>query len=307
MKKSLFAALVMLVAAFTSSCELLEKYINPTPPGNNNAPKKFSAFLSGFQEVPAVKASGAGHSVFTLSKDSASISYQLWVANTDKILFAHIHLAAPGKNGDIVADLLTRQNPATGLVNGLLKEGVIKKEDLKGPLAGKPLSDLIKALETGNAYTNIHTEDFPAGELRGQIGKEKAAPSLNFASKLTGDQEVPPVTTPATGQATYQFNKELTELTFKVSLANIKDVRFAHIHLAPVGVNGDIVVTLKQEKVVGPVNGAYAEGKITAKDLSGNLKGGSLSILKAAMESAQTYTNVHSDAYPAGEVRGQIQ
>ena len=52
--------------------------------------------------------------------------------------------------------------------------------NLVGPLAGQPLSALVDAIEAGNAYVNVHTNDgvpptntgpgdFPAGEIRGQL------------------------------------------------------------------------------------------------------------------------------------------
>ena len=45
---------------------------------------------------------------------------------------------------------------------------------MKGPLAGKRISDLIKLIEDGKAYVNVHTDQNPDGEIRGQL-----APSTN--------------------------------------------------------------------------------------------------------------------------------
>jgi hypothetical protein len=52
---------------------------------------------------------------------------------------------------------------------GTLSKGNLKAADLTGPLAGKALSDLIKEIEAGNAYVNVHTTQHPDGEIRGQI------------------------------------------------------------------------------------------------------------------------------------------
>jgi len=42
---------------------------------------------------------------------------------------------------------------------------------LEGPLKGKSISDLISLFDTASAYVNVHTQSFPDGEIRGQIGK----------------------------------------------------------------------------------------------------------------------------------------
>jgi hypothetical protein len=41
--------------------------------------------------------------------------------------------------------------------------------DLKGPLAGKQISDLVKMIKSGEAYVNVHTQKNQMGELRGQV------------------------------------------------------------------------------------------------------------------------------------------
>ncbi len=48
---------------------------------------------------------------------------------------------------------------------------LITANKLEGPLKGKQISDLVKIMEDGNAYTNVHTEQNPKGEIRGQISK----------------------------------------------------------------------------------------------------------------------------------------
>jgi len=56
-----------------------------------------------------------------------------------------------------------------GRYSGVLAEGVITADNLSGPLAGASLEDLLDHLRDGNAYVNVHTLQFPAGEVRGQI------------------------------------------------------------------------------------------------------------------------------------------
>lgn len=132
-----------------------------------------------------------------------------------------------------------------------------------------------------------------------------------FKAHLTGDQEVPAAETRATGQANFKLSKDGTELQFKLIVANIQNVTMAHIHLAPVGVNGGVVVWLYPSGppaalIPGRTNGILAEGVITESSLVGSLAGGTLDDLISSLEDGNAYVNVHTSAYPGGEIRGQI-
>ena len=145
------------------------------PPADRN----FVTHLDGDEEVPVRATSGKGLAVFHISKDGTSVDYKLIVTGIDNVFAAHIHLAATGVNGPIVA-FLFEGVPASGRHNGLLAEGTITAADLVGPLTGQPLSALITQMRAGTAYVNVHTDDgvepintgagdFPGGEIRGQI------------------------------------------------------------------------------------------------------------------------------------------
>jgi hypothetical protein len=130
------------------------------------------AHLSGGEEVPPAQTRGQGQAIFQIDPDGTSISYKLIVANIQNVTMAHIHLAPAGVNGPVVTWLYPDAPPAQlipGRVNGVLAEGVITEFDLVGPLAGATLEDLIEALRSGNAYVNVHTSQYPGGEIRGQI------------------------------------------------------------------------------------------------------------------------------------------
>jgi hypothetical protein len=129
---------------------------------------------------------------------------------------------------------------------------------------------------------------------------------INYVAHLSGDQEVPPAETNAVGQVKLQLNHDGSELYYKLIVANINNVRFSHIHLAPAGANGPIVVFLYPGPTIESVNGILAEGIITSSDLTGPLTGQGLSDLIAKINDGQTYVNVHTDQVPGGEIRGQI-
>jgi hypothetical protein len=144
-----------------------------------------------------------------------------------------------------------------------------------------------------------------------EVALKSAKMVQSFKAHLNGDQEVPPVETNATGQASFKLSKDGMELHFKLIVANITDVRMAHIHLAPVGVNGGVVVWLYPAGpppvlIEGKTNGILAEGVITEDNLVGSLAGEPLETLIMHLKDGNGYVNVHTVAFGGGEIRGQI-
>jgi glucose/arabinose dehydrogenase len=131
----------------------------------------------------------------------------------------------------------------------------------------------------------------------------------NFGTHLSGREQNPPLDTRAQGQAIFQLSKDGTELAFKVIVADIDNVIGAHIHLAPAGQNGPIVLPLLGNPFIPDpgvtVNGILVEGTATAADVGGPLAG-DLEALIAAMRAGDTYVNVHTVEFRPGEIRGQI-
>jgi hypothetical protein len=139
-----------------------------------------AAPLSGGEEVPARDTKARGNATFDVSDDGTSISYKLIVSNIENVVAAHIHVAPAGTNGSVVAFLFGAVPAGGGRSDGVLAEGTITAANLVGPLAGQPLSALLDAMQAGNTYVNVHTNDgiaptdtgpgdFPGGEIRAQI------------------------------------------------------------------------------------------------------------------------------------------
>lgn len=132
----------------------------------------FTASLKGREEVPPVDTNAQGQAIFHVSKDGDSISYKLIAANIENVLMAHIHVAPPGVNGPVVVWLYPEAPPPQlipGRFDGVLATGTFTAADLVGPLAGASLDDLITEIQAGNTYVNVHTSQYPGGEIRGQI------------------------------------------------------------------------------------------------------------------------------------------
>jgi hypothetical protein len=136
------------------------------------APSVFSAELNGANEVPPVETMATGEAMFTLSEDGMTLHFTLDIANLENITMAHIHLAPVGVNGAVVVWLYPSAPPEQlipGTFTGTLAEGDITADSLVGSLEGQPLSSLIDEINSGNAYVNVHTSQYPAGEIRDQI------------------------------------------------------------------------------------------------------------------------------------------
>jgi Ca2+/Na+ antiporter len=128
------------------------------------------------------------------------------------------------------------------------------------------------------------------------------AQEQKFSASLSGSQEVPPNTSTAKGWA---WLKPMGDTVwYKVNATGIDKVTMAHIHNAKAGESGDPIAMLQIAKSSGPT---LAQGNITGSDLMGSLAGKSIADLVAKMQSGETYVNVHTDANPNGEIRGQIE
>lgn len=160
----------------------------------------------------------------------------------------------------------------------------------------------------------------PRSSFALRVEADRAPAAKNFVAHLTGANEVPARETGAVGQIKLQLSADGTALEYRLISSNIENVFMAHIHVAPAGVNGPIVVFL-----FGPVapgggrtDGVLAHGTITAANLIGPLAGHPLSDLVARLSSGGAYANVHTNDgvppantgpgdFPGGEIRGQIR
>jgi hypothetical protein len=135
-------------------------------------PHNFRTHASGGEEVPPNDSRAQGQAIFQLSKDGTAIDYKLIVANIENVTQSHIHLGPAGVNGPVIVWLYPSAPPAQlipGRSQGVLAEGTITDASLVGLLAGGTLEDLLDEMRAGNTYVNVHTSQFPPGEVRGQI------------------------------------------------------------------------------------------------------------------------------------------
>jgi CHRD domain len=119
-----------------------------------------------------------------------------------------------------------------------------------------------------------------------------AAVGRPFSTTMTGGEEVPgPGDPDGSGEAFITLNHGSGEVCFQLTVSDIAPATAAHIHEAPAGVAGPIVVGLT------PPTGGSSSGCVSAdRDL----------IKDIIQNPAEYYVNVHNAGFPAGAVRGQL-
>jgi hypothetical protein len=132
-----------------------------------------------------------------------------------------------------------------------------------------------------------------------------------FQAKLSGINEVPPVSTSATGMAQFKLSTDGKTLSYTLTANNIKDITASHIHQGKTGENGQPVVPLSIDNAkmnygcqcMLPASG---KGTITSSNLQGPMAGKQISDLVSMIKNGQAYVNIHTKENKNGEIRGQI-
>ena len=163
-----FLALIAILATTLTTLTLAAATTSFTNSASAQGAEKFVADLSVSQVVPPIDSEATGNAEFESNTDRSSISYTVNVTDINAVKAAHIHIGEIGQNGPIVVSLFNPETP-TGQLSGLLSKGNITSDKLEGPMAGKQLSDLIDVMKSEGAYVNVHTQQNPDGEIRGQI------------------------------------------------------------------------------------------------------------------------------------------
>lgn len=127
-----------------------------------------------------------------------------------------------------------------------------------------------------------------------------------YKSLLGGEQEVPPVQGRAFGYSVYKLINKGSEMKYAIKTVGIETVTALHLHLGAAGEVGPVVAVLEPVPELSQRYFNKFSGTLTASDLTGSLQGAPLDALVAEIEAGNVYVNVHSKAYPDGEIRGQL-
>ena len=115
-----------------------------------------------------------------------------------------------------------------------------------------------------------------------------------FGAQLTGDQEVPPSGSDATGRARFHLMND-GSLRWSLRTAGLENVIGAHIHAGVVGQNGPVIIGLFGG---APESDLNLRGEITDPN--------EIAAVLALFAADSGYVNVHTTAFEGGEIRGQV-
>jgi hypothetical protein len=252
----------------------------------------YRATLTGDREPsPGGDPNGFGYVFLVL--DGTTVSYYLMARGIGQPTASHIHVGPPGTSGSVVVGLASSFTQAS--TGAYVASGSV---ELDATLANQIL------MNPANYYVNIHTTAYPGGAIRGALigdggavttvttsGSGDSETTSAYATTLLGRRESPAGDPTASGFAGvlldgsvvyyYLWSKGLTSPTA------------SHIHQAPAGQPGSIVVDLHAAFTNGVAFGNVTTDGATAAAMRANPGG--------------YYVNIHTPAFPGGAIRGQLQ
>ncbi len=251
----------------------------------------FRAHLSGTDEQRVVNTTGRGMVFAELFEDTLIVSGAFGglgsAVNTNISGGAHLHTGIAGANGGITIPLNIDldANNFGGKFQAAGNTYVLTPEQ-KAALLNRGL------------YANIHTMNFGAGEIRGQLLPES---QVVFTAYLSGNFELAGFTSRARGLVKAELvgnrlsvSGSYANLSSKVNLAVAGG---AHIHIAPAGTNGPVALPLVSTLSADSLGGAFLADNntftLTAEQ-------------RTALLARGCYVNIHTLTRPGGEIRGQL-
>ncbi|GEM_PF-1234496 len=230
--------------------------------------------LSGAQEVPPVSTTATATAHFAVNFDTGAVNGKMAFSGlTSAATAAHFHQGAAGVNGGVVLALTSGAGATSGVWT----------------ISGTFTPAELTALRSDGLYLNLHSVNFPNGEIRGQV----SFPNIAFETTLAGTQEVPPTGSSASAAANYTVNINTGAVSGTMAFSGLTSAATAaHFHQAAAGATGPVILALTGG--AGSTSGVWTiSGTFTPAELT-------------ALGSDQLYLNLHSVNFPNGEIRGQV-
>lgn len=230
------------------------------------------ATLSGAAERPTpVVSPGTGTFAGVLDRATRVLSYTVTYSGINPVM-GHLHRITPNSPtgvGPVEVPFASLGSPITGVVT-LASVG------------------RVDSLINGFYYANLHTTAFPAGEIRGNI---RVKGQIRLTATLSGAAEKPlPVASAATGAFVGVVDPTTRMLSYTVTYSGLTPT-MGHLHRINAA-NGTGPVEIPFSSLTSPISGT------TTLTTAGRVD----SLLNGFY-----YANLHTPAFPAGEIRGDIK
>jgi len=177
-----------------------------------------------------------------------------------------------------------------------------------------------RVLKTGLATLALATL---AGSLMAQDdddgGRGRGDGKFTVRADLEGFQEVPAISTVASGRFRAVIDSKANTITWKLNYQGLEGaVQQSHVHFGQLSVNGGVSFFLCSNLGNGPAGTltcpegpAELTGVITPELVIGpsgtGIEAGAMAEIVAAIRNGTAYANVHSSKWPGGEIRGQLR
>merc|ERR1711988_1819767 len=143
----------------------------------------------------------------------------------------------------------------------------------------------IAALKNGQMFLTLTTIQNPDGEIRGKAVQLETS----FKAEMDGEETIPPVITNAKGTGEFVFNAETAELHYRVE-HTVQSPTGAHLH-GPADITKNAGVLVEFPSAASPITGKV---KLEGRQIE-------------ALTNQLMYLQIHSEANPNGEIRGQVE
>ena len=231
---------------------------------------EFVSTLSGAAEKPtAVVSAATGNFAGTLNRTTRVLSYTVTYSGLTPIM-GHLHrINAANGTGPVEIPFASLSSPIIGTTTLTT--------------AGR-----VDSLINGFYYANLHTTAYPAGEIRGNL---RVKGQIKLTAAMNGASEKPtPVNSAATGMFTGVVDPSTRALSYTVTYSGLTPI-MGHLH------------RINAANGTGPVEIPFAS-------LSSPISGSTILTTAGRVDSLLNgyyYSNLHTTAYPAGEIRGDIK
>jgi uncharacterized protein (TIGR03437 family) len=277
----------------------------------------FRAVLSNANETPQPPSTTSGTATVwlhvvrdadgnvTSGSADALVSYDFSSAGT--ITAMHIHRGAAGVNGPVVVPFAVERTE----VNGSGRLPVVQTPFPSTAVPVATISDILA--NPSQFYYNVHSTDFPAGIMRGQL---RRAETIVRIGPMMPENETPPITDEpwsATGTVMLLMTRDdagtpnSAYAIFDVIYRNFPVTNFTglHIHSGAAQVSGPVTINSGLQGPVAVAEGGSGRLHYEAEvDLN---RAGALETVEGLVSNPSGfYINLHTTEQPAGAVRSQM-